>query len=63
MIKNICHFLILALYNYITLNFIIDNINNNIKEVSYIYGLGIIFGFIAIISYYLLDRLFRRIEL
>lgn len=59
MIKNICHILILGIFNYIALNFIIDNINNNINQVVYIYAIGILFGLLSIFSYFILNKAFK----
>lgn len=58
--KQISYIIILFILNYIALNFITNNINNNIKEVASIYAIGILFGILSIASHFILDKLFTK---
>lgn len=60
--KNICHIIILFLFNFVVFDFITNHINITIKEIAIIYGLGILFGIISIASYIILDKLFRGVQ-
>lgn len=67
MIRKICcgailflfNLLFFIIFNYTALSFIIDN---NIKNIVCIYGLGMLLGFITIISYHVLNELFFKKE-